>query len=388
MEHQCPVCDSFDTSTCIKISNIPVFCNVLLATPHEAFNIPRGDIDLTLCRYCGHLFNSAFNSKLTEYNESYENSLHYSEHFQEYATSLANQLIKKYDLYQKTIIEIACGKGEFLALLCELGDNYGVGFDPSYLSGRINGTALNKINFVKDYYSESYASYSADLICCRHALEHIQFPRKFLDTVYKTASNKSNIFFEVPNVLFILKEMGIWDIIYEHCSYFSKQSLTHAFCKSGFQVNQVRSTFGDQFLCIDAFINNKKDLPVIESNNIENVVKFVSTFKRKYQEKIDGWKEALENYKKLGLNVVVWGAGSKGITFLNTLTVENEMGCIVDVNPNKYGKFIPGTAHQVVPPNFLKKYQPDIIIVMNPVYKDEIENIVTRMNLRQSILTA
>jgi hypothetical protein len=64
------------------------------------------------------------------------------------------------------------------------------------------------------------------------------------------------------------------------------------------------------------------------------------------------------------------------------------MGCIVDVNPNKYGKFIPGTAHQVVPPNFLKKYQPDIIIVMNPVYKDEIENIVTRMNLRPSILTA
>ncbi|GAF94206.1 unnamed protein product, partial [marine sediment metagenome] len=80
---------------------------------------------------------------------------------------MASRLIKRYNLYEKDIIEIGCGKGDFLLLLCELGNNRGFGFDPSYENERSNSEVAGQITFIRDFYSERYASYQADLIYCR-----------------------------------------------------------------------------------------------------------------------------------------------------------------------------------------------------------------------------
>ena len=87
---------------------------------------------LGFCRICGHIFNDAFNPDHIEYIQDYENSLHFSPRFHQYAETLAADLVKRYGLYEKTIIEIGCGRGDFLKLLCELGKNRGIGFDPSH----------------------------------------------------------------------------------------------------------------------------------------------------------------------------------------------------------------------------------------------------------------
>jgi hypothetical protein len=69
----------------MEIRGVPVFCNVLWPTRASALSAETGDIELSLCSDCGHVFNSAFDAAKLEYNEAYENSLHFSQHFSSYA---------------------------------------------------------------------------------------------------------------------------------------------------------------------------------------------------------------------------------------------------------------------------------------------------------------
>lgn len=385
--YHCPVCDSQHIEPCISLKEVPVYCNVLYPTQDEARQAARGDIDLAVCRDCGHLFNTAFDPGLIDYSLEYENSLHYSGRFQEYATSLAHDLASHYKLQGKTVVELACGKGDFLAELCKQGDCAGVGFDPSFTPERFSAAPDDNLTFIQDYYSERYSNVQADLICCRHALEHIESPREFLKTVRLAIGERpdSAVFFEVPNSMYTLRDMGIWDIIYEHCGYFSQSSLEEVFIRSGFSVSRLDEVFDGQFLSIDA----KPAMPMNANNREHNitasVAEYARTFERSYREILHDWEERLSMFEREGSRLVVWGAGSKGVTFLNVLGVRNEVDYIVDLNPHKQGKYVAGTGHEVVAPEFLKRYLPDTVIVMNPIYRDEISTMLDEMGLQASI---
>ena len=76
--------------------------------------------------------------------------------------------------------------------------------------------------------------------------------------------------------------------------------------------------------------------------------------------------------KRLG-KFIVWGAGGKGVFFLNRLKINSQRcGRVIDINKNQQGKYIPGTAQEVVSPEVLRKGGIDTIVIMNPVYEKEI----------------
>ena len=58
---------------------------------------------------------------------------------------------------------------------------------------------------------------------------------------------------------------------------------------------------------------------------------------------------------------------------MTTLKIQDEIQYIVDINPHRHGKFIPGVGKQIVSPESLKDYKPETIIVMNPIYCNEIK---------------
>src|SRR6266850_2309832 len=135
---ECPVCARATLEPFFEGGEVPVYCNVLWPTRAAALSCPKGNIHLAFCRGCGFIANLAFDPQYLAYDQSYENSLHFSPQFQEYAQTLADHLISRYELKGKSVVEIGCGKGEFLALLCSLGHNRGVGFDPTYVDGRVD----------------------------------------------------------------------------------------------------------------------------------------------------------------------------------------------------------------------------------------------------------
>jgi SAM-dependent methyltransferase len=385
-ERVCPICHSTIMPTFLEIKDVPVHIGLLWLSKDSAKKCPRGNINLGFCHACGFIYNLAFEPHLLEYDQAYDNSLDFSSHFQDYARLLASRLIKQYDLFNKELIEIGCGKGHFIRLLCELGGNRGVGFDPAN-KPKSDDSLSEQVTFIAEIYSERYSALQADFICCRHVLEHIENPVGFLCMLRNNIGErlKTAIYFEVPNVLFTLRNLAIWDIIYEHCSYYCSQSLLRAFTASGFRVCELSETYEGQWLAIEAFPSvpsedvkiAKKPFDPPSKIIYQNIIKFADD----YHEKLRSWRENLERIARSGQRAVVWGAGAKGVSFLNILKVQDQIDYVVDINPHKQGRYIAGTGQQIVSPEFLQSYQPDILIIMNQVYEKEIRNMMNKLGL-------
>jgi len=382
-----PVCPESGVIPLVEMKQVPVHCNVLWPTRAEAINAPRGDIRLGYLPSCGHTCNLDFDPSLMEYTQEYENSLHFSPRFQEYATALAEGLIDKYDLRDKDIVEIGAGKGDFLIMMCSMQGNRGWGYDPSYVPEE--GYTAPNVTFVQDFYTEKYTNQRADLIVCRHVLEHIEEPDAFIAQVRRAVGDqKSVVFFEVPNSLWTLRRGGIWDIIYEHCSYYSPLSLAHLFQRHGFKVLAVNEVFGGQFLTIEAVPDDGASVLPDVSTELAQLTVDARSFAADYQAKRDEWQAKLASLAVVGKRGVVWGAGSKGVTFLNAMATGDEIVAVVDINPRKQGKFVPGTGQQIVPPSALVEIRPDFVIIMNANYRDEIGNMLADIEVSADILVA
>jgi C-methyltransferase C-terminal domain len=181
------------------------------------------------------------------------------------------------------------------------------------------------------------------------------------------------VFFEVPNVLYTLQDLGIWDIIYEHCSYFSAPALTRLFQATGFTVLQAYPTFDGQYLCLEAIPVAKDALSgAAVPEKLGRILGDVVAFGENYRNKVKTWNGRLSRLFAAGNRVVVWGAGSKGVTFLNAIENGERIHCVADVNPHKQGKYVAGTGQEVVSLEEIARLRPDTILVMNPIYKDEI----------------
>jgi SAM-dependent methyltransferase len=355
----------------------------------EAMEYPRGNIALGYCSGCGFIANTAFDPQVQEYSTRYEETQGYSSCFNAFAKSLAGHLINRYGLRNKDILEIGCGKGEFLTLLCKLGNNRGIGIDPSFIPERNPASSDLDIKFIQDFYSEKYHHLTADFICCRHTLEHIPQTGEFLRRLRRTIGDKTDtlIFFEVPDTLRILREGAFWDIYYEHCSYFSPGSLAQLFRASGFTLVDLSLGFDEQYVLLTA----KPGKESIESyfdleNDLTDMTMAVYLFNRICASKTEWWRNRITGITSGGKRVVIWGSGSKGVAFLTTLKGMDQIEYVVDINPYRQGKYIPGTGQEIVSPKFLMKYKPHHIIVMNPIYRREIQAELDRMKIKAELL--
>lgn len=386
----CPACGGTELERFFEIPELPVNCVALSRTQENALNCPKGRIDLAFCSHCGAVSNISFDAGLLRYDSSYDNSLVFSPVFQKYAEGVAHHLIERFRLVGKNIIDVGCGNGEFLSLICGMGNNRGVGFDPSFIPGRADMSAGQGISIVCDYYSERYSEYAADFVVCRHVLEHISKPQKFLRSVRAALDGKKEaaIFFELPNAAFVFKNKGIWDIIYEHCFYYSAGALARLFSACGFDVFGVAESFNGQYLCLEARVSSHEAGYLGQAGgDIPSMRAEVAHFADEYYAYRNHWKETLGHFASQGKRVALWGAGAKGAMFLNAFSDFTFLEYIVDVNPHKCGLYIPGTAQKVVSPEFLKVYKPDVLLIANPNYREEIGRLVSTFGLAPDLVS-
>jgi SAM-dependent methyltransferase len=384
----CPVCRAPAERPFAELRDVPVFCNVLWPTREEAVAAPRGDVALTCCGGCGMVWNAAFDAALVEYAPAYENSLHFSGVFREYARGLAHRLVETYDVRGKDVVDIGSGKGEFLALVCELGGNRGLGFDPSYDGDAVVHAGRGEMRFVRELYSDAQAGVSADLVCCRHVLEHVPDPAQLLGTVRRAldAHPGAVVYFEVPAAEFVLGG-SVWDVIYEHCSLFSAPSLRRLFEEAAFEVLAQGFSFGDQYLWVEARPAGAARVSSVSADELTRVRRLASSFDERLRVTLERARRQLAEAAGRG-PIAVWGAGSKGVTFLNLAGAPAEGGStsVVDVNPRKQGKHVPGTGHRVVAPEELGRARPGVVLAMNPLYRDEIGNTLERLGVAAEVV--
>ena len=388
----CPVCASHDLDAVIRAAQVPTFCNKLQPTREEAMAVTRGDLDMRLCRQCAHFFNAAFDARLMNYDEGhYDNSLHGSAVFRRYAQELASKLVERHDLHRKQIVEIGSGRGEFLKLIADEGENSTVGFEPSPAGRETPATNRGSVEIVPSYFGPAHKDRRADFVICRHVLEHIEAPVEFVRMASALLAEKSEcgFYFEVPNALYTLRDLGIWDLIYEHISYFSPVSAKQTFQSAGLQDTTLTEQFGGQYLGIEGTTRRiAANAAACDADEIADIRILANGFSGRFEAKKQYWQSRLGTAAERDQTVVLWGAGSKGVTFLNFLELDREVAFIVDLNPAKHGHFVPGTAQQIVPPQALQDGQPDLVIIMNPNYAAEIQTLLGKLGVQAETAVA
>ena len=391
MENRCPCCGLSALVPFYEVRDVPVHSVLRIDSYERARRFPTGDVKLASCSNCHFITNAAFDPSPMNYSAEYEETQGFSPTFNVFHQALADDLIRRHDLRGKTVVEIGCGKGEFLTMICERGGNTGIGFDPAYVPGRNENAAEQAVTFIEDFYSEMYAGYRGDLVCCKMTLEHIQRPIDLISTVRRSIGDKEDtiVFFQVPEVRRVLRDLAFWDVYYEHCSYFSRSSLARLFASCGFEVLDVWTDYDDQYLMIEARPSPEDETPELDAeveSDAEGLAQDLAYFAKHVPHRLRSWKEALRAMKARGQRVALWGGGSKAVAFLTTLGIGDEVAYAVDINPHKRGTFLAKTAHEVVSPQRLAKDQPDVVIVMNPVYRDEIGVELAEMGLSPELL--
>jgi hypothetical protein len=382
----CPSCGCEHIEVFFKINKAPVFSVATIKSKQQALNVPRKDIELGFCNDCGFIFNRLFDTSIDYFTGGYEDQQGFSETFMDYLRLISNDLIEKYDLNEMTIMEIGCGKGDFINLLTKLSKGKGIGIDPAYEEGRQTNPDLF---FYKEFYAEKHGKLKVSMILCRHTLEHIHDAFKFVRFIRKSLDNNPDtvVFFEVPQISRILDIQAFWDIYYEHCSYFSAGSLGRLFRAAGFEVLDIRLVYDDQYLLIEA-----KPIDVLSTitfqleESVNEQRTRIDKFKINIKKQLNVWRKKLTALKEKGCKVVIWGGGSKSVGFLTNFSDIDAIEYVVDINPHMEGNFIPGIGKSYKPPSFLKDYQPDAVIIMNGIYLKEITQSLHDMEVYPEIL--
>jgi SAM-dependent methyltransferase len=388
----CRACGRRELEPCYEAAGVPIHANRLAASREAALAAPTGELRLELCPGCGLLQNGAFDAARLEYTADYENSQFFSPHFRAYAAELARGLAARHALRGRSVVEIGCGAGDFLALLCEAGGCRGVGFDPAHVPARAPEPPKAGyppeagVRFVRAAWGAGSGPLQADLVCLRHTLEHLAEPRAFLDALRAALSARPGaaVFCEVPDAARVLRDAAFWDLYYEHCSYFTAESLARLFRAAGFEILREGRGFGDQYLLLEARLAPGAAPAAAAGPDLAALAALGRRFGAEAARHRERWRGRLAALGREG-PLVLWGGGAKAVGFLAALAPAAAVACAVDVNPHKQRRFLPITGHEVVAPERLRERAPRQVLLLNPAYQEEVGKQLAALGLAPAL---
>ncbi|MFZ7094171.1 class I SAM-dependent methyltransferase [Primorskyibacter sp. 2E233] len=374
----CPVCNAPKPERIFHLGNVPVICNQLWPDADAARAAPLGDVDLVACRQCAFIWNHDFDPARMQYAPGYENALHFSPSFQTFSEELAQGLVDRFDLKGRHVFEIGCGDGHMLDLMSQNGAATATGFDPSMAGKETPYTSRGGVEIVPEYFRSDQLDRPFDAILCRHVLEHLDTPLELMHDIRRAIGTRDvPIYFEVPNAEWMLDAVSMWDAIYEHVGYWTTPAITTLFRRSGFELLSVKAGYGGQFLMVEA--RPCDPVPDFIDDGTQKILAAAQAFGMASKAELDRWCKRLS---EMDGRAVIWGAGSKGITFANALGAAGaHLSALVDLNTRKQGLIAPGVALPVVAPEALTEIAPDLILISNALYQAEIIAEVGKMGL-------
>lgn len=325
--------------------DFPIFQNRMYDSKEEAVDCPKGNIRLVEDLDSGLVYNATFSPELMVYDGSYQNEQAVSPLFQSHLETVLEAIDRS--MGKEGLIEIGCGKGYFLEMLLAKGFEI-IGFDPTY-----EGTNPR----VKRQYFKPGAIERAKGLILHHVLEHIQNPVSFLEQLRDANGGSGVIYIEVPCFDWICEHKAWFDIFYEHVNYFRLTDFNRIFGN----VIDGGTVFGGQYLYVIAELSSLR-IPRIDMNDRANFP-------------LDITKNMSDEMGSQEKKAAIWGGASKGVIFA---LLKERAGCpvstVIDINPAKQGRYLPGTGLQVKSPaQGMADLKSDAnIYVMNSNYLDEI----------------
>jgi hypothetical protein len=161
--------------------------------------------------------------------------------------------------------------------------------------------------------------------------------------------------------------------VYPHVSYFSAPALVGLLGRAGYEVERVDRRFGGQYLSVEA---RASDAPVrgVPRAEIDAFVAQARTAAATLDRELDEARVRVDAARSQGRETALWGAGAKAVTFMALL--DRRVDAMVDINPRKLGSFLPGSGVAIEAPATLAAHRPEVVFVLNPMYRDEIAGML------------
>lgn len=322
------------------------------------------------------------------FNSEYVYFSSFSRSWLAHAKQYVDNITPRFNLNSSSlVVEIASNDGYLLQYFKEKQIPV-LGIEPTKNTAAV---AIAKgIETVTDFFGSQLANdlikrnKGADLILGNNVLAHVPDIVDFVAGMKKMLNPNGVITMEFPHVLQLVKNNQFDTIYHEHFSYLSFYTIKQIFETQGLQMFDVEElpTHGGS-LRIYAKHAENDSLPVISS-----VQKLIDKEIAKGINKIDYYTnfalkvEAIKldllsfliTQKSAGKKILAYGAAAKGNTLLNFCGIKNDLiDFVVDANPAKQNKFLPGSHIPVVNESIIKELKPEYVIIFPWNIKDEVE---------------
>ena len=191
--------------------------------------------------------------------------------------------------------------------------------------------------------------------------------------------------FEFPHLYQLITERQFDTIYHEHFSYLSFTTVSEIFNSQGLSVFDVE-TIGTHGGSLRVFAQRSDTGNRPQSSRVREMMQLEGSAGMRSRGFYEGFEQDAETAKaellqilvesKLaGKKVAAYGAAAKGNTFLNYAGIKSDLiAYVVDRNPAKQGKWMPGSRIPIVDEAFLKRDQPDVIVILPWNIKSEVLN--------------
>jgi len=364
---KCRVCNTaFSSMPLIAYNNMPIGAQKFLKK--EDLKQEQGiDLIIYQCSGCGLI---QLSNQPVPYYKDVIRSSSLSEEMRNFRLIQFKKFIDHYKLSHKKILEVGCGRGEYLKLMQQFNiDAYGI----EHNSTAVNICQETNLKVSCEYLDKEEQQLGDgpfDAFMILNFLEHIPDPNLTLRAICNNLKADAVGLIEVPNFDQTLKQKLFFDFIADHLFYFTEETLRFVLQLNGFEVLEINTVWHNDLLSA-----------TVKKRSLVDVDAFQKTFET-FRHEILSFLEKYRNQR-----IAVWGASHHALTILSMLEMQNYITYVVDSAPFKQNKYTPATHIPIVSPETLKLQPVDVVIVMAAGYSDEVASILKK-NYDQNITIA
>jgi len=346
----------------MKLTKVP-HCVSFLAMERD-FSAPLKTLDLTIKPKKFHV--KCTNHVTLDYYENYVMTTTYSQTMQDLQKEQASKLFNYYG-HPQSIVEIGCGDGSFLKHCHPLFKSI-VGIEPS--KQFIAEAKKSGFNIIHGYVSSKklLTSQKFDCFVTRQVFEHLEDPVDVLKGIKKMLEPKAVGLIEVPNGYRAMRMGRFYEFFPDHIHYYSVNSLVDLATKTNFNVISCNEAFGGDYL--ELWLRNGDNDRLNTIGTTRNAL-----------------CKAIDDFLGQHKEIIVFGAGAKTLCILANLSNINQIQCVVDDDPHKWGRFIPNTSIPITARKSLADYEPEVVFIMSLSYVEEVTKKIKVLTPKAKVFT-
>jgi len=383
---KCRHCDTELTNTFIDLGSSPPSNSYLT---EQTMNEPEKwyPLKVLICDHCWLVQTEDFVGVGEMFSEDYAYFSSFSTSWLEHAEKYVEQMSSRFNLTNdSTVVEVAANDGYLLQFVMGKGiPCYGI--EPTHSTAQ---AAREKgIEIIEDFFgvvkAEELAKQGrqADLTAANNVLAHVPDINDFVKGFSILLKPDGIATFEFPHLLNLVEQNQFDTIYHEHYSYLSLTAVQAIFDENGLSVFDVEelSTHGGslRIYAQRSDTGQHKDTEAVallqqkEDGSGMNNVNFYQGFQEKIEKVKTDFLSFLLSAKQQGKSVAGYGAAAKGNTMMNYAGVRPDLiSYVVDRNPAKQNKYMPGSRIPIVSEEYLIKDKPDYVVILPWNLKDEV----------------